>query len=175
MSSNYYACLSLPPCQVEEQKTTHPPNPPSHSFQPVMVNPQSPRTPPTRPHSVGHQGWPSAKHHANCMQARTRLLQTCTSYSHLQEENVIGDNDDILRRGIADGTIPSTVVDSGCTSGVGTSDDPRVNARAVPPTKSSYSPEVRSWQQPKSQSTLSKFGTPQNSCISRLASPRTHC
>ena len=37
---------------------------------------------------------------------------------------VIGDDDDILRRGITDGTIPSTVVDSGCTSGVGTSKDP---------------------------------------------------
>ena len=37
---------------------------------------------------------------------------------------VIGNDDDALRRGIIDGTIPSTVADSGCTSGVGTSDDP---------------------------------------------------
>ena len=37
---------------------------------------------------------------------------------------IIGNDDDALRRGIMDGTIPSTVADSGCTSGVGTSDDP---------------------------------------------------
>ena len=36
----------------------------------------------------------------------------------------IGDDDDTLRQGIANGTIPSTVVDSGCTSGVGTTKDP---------------------------------------------------
>ena len=36
----------------------------------------------------------------------------------------IGDDDETLRRGIANGTIPSTVVDSGCTSGVGTMKDP---------------------------------------------------
>jgi hypothetical protein len=37
---------------------------------------------------------------------------------------VIGDNDNLLRQGMEDGTIPSTVVDSGCTSGVGTTGDP---------------------------------------------------
>ncbi len=37
---------------------------------------------------------------------------------------VISNDDDALRQGIINGTIPSTVADSGCTSGVGTSDDP---------------------------------------------------
>ncbi len=37
---------------------------------------------------------------------------------------VIGDDDDLLRQGMKDGTIPATVVDSGCTSEVGTTDDP---------------------------------------------------
>ncbi len=36
---------------------------------------------------------------------------------------VIGDDDNLLWRGVENGTIPSTVVDSGCTSVVGTSDD----------------------------------------------------
>jgi hypothetical protein len=37
---------------------------------------------------------------------------------------VIGEDDDLLWRGTENGTIPSTVVDSGCTLGVGTSDNP---------------------------------------------------
>jgi hypothetical protein len=37
---------------------------------------------------------------------------------------VIGNNDNLLRQGMEDGSILSTVVDSGCTSGVGTTDDP---------------------------------------------------
>jgi hypothetical protein len=37
---------------------------------------------------------------------------------------IIGVNDDILRSGMEDGSIPSTVADSACTSGVGTKDDP---------------------------------------------------
>ncbi len=37
---------------------------------------------------------------------------------------VIGEDDDLLWRGVENSTIPSMVVDSGCTSGVGTSDDP---------------------------------------------------
>jgi hypothetical protein len=37
---------------------------------------------------------------------------------------VIGNDDNLLRQGMEDGSIPSTVVDSGCTSGVGTTDDP---------------------------------------------------
>ncbi len=37
---------------------------------------------------------------------------------------VIGKDDDLLRQGMEGGSIPSTVVDSGCTSGVGTTDDP---------------------------------------------------
>ena len=155
-------------------KTTHPPNPPSHSFQPVMVDPQSPQTPPTRPQIVGHAGWPSAKHHANCIRARTRLLQTRTSYSHPQDDTSLA-------------TMMTYFVEALQTAPFHRQwwtvaalrewvrPMTRVDARAVPPTKSSYSPEARSWQQLKSQSTLSKFGTLQNSCISRPASPQTCC
>jgi hypothetical protein len=37
---------------------------------------------------------------------------------------VISGDDDLLCQGMEDGSIPSTEVDSGCTSGVGTTDDP---------------------------------------------------
>jgi hypothetical protein len=37
---------------------------------------------------------------------------------------VIGEDDNLLWRGVENDTIPSTVVDSGCTSGVGTLDNP---------------------------------------------------
>ncbi len=37
---------------------------------------------------------------------------------------VIGEDDNLLWHGMENDTIPSMVVDSGCTSGVGTSDDP---------------------------------------------------
>jgi hypothetical protein len=40
------------------------------------------------------------------------------------QQYVIGNNDNLLRQGMEDGSIPSTVVDSGCTSGVGTTDNP---------------------------------------------------
>ncbi len=36
---------------------------------------------------------------------------------------VIGEDDNLLWHGMENGTIPSTVVDSGCTVGVGKSDD----------------------------------------------------
>jgi hypothetical protein len=39
------------------------------------------------------------------------------------QQNVIGEDDNLLRHSMGNGTIPSTVVDSGCTSGVGTLDD----------------------------------------------------
>ncbi len=37
---------------------------------------------------------------------------------------IIGEDDNLLRRGVENGTIPSMVVDSGCISGVRMSDDP---------------------------------------------------
>ena len=42
----------------------------------------------------------------------------------IKRQYIIGVDDEELRRGIMDGTIPSTIADSGATSGVGTKDDP---------------------------------------------------
>jgi hypothetical protein len=41
-----------------------------------------------------------------------------------ERKYILGVDDEELRQGIIDGTIPSTIVDSGATSGVGTEDDP---------------------------------------------------
>ncbi len=41
-----------------------------------------------------------------------------------KQKYIIGVDDKELRQGIMDGTIPSTIADSGTTSGVGTKDDP---------------------------------------------------
>jgi len=41
-----------------------------------------------------------------------------------ERKYILGVDDEELRRGIMDGTIPSTIADSGATSGVGTEDDP---------------------------------------------------
>ena len=59
-------------------------------------------------------------------QQRARMAETIANAYEpppAPRRYVIGNNDEALRRGIIDGTIPSTVADSGCTSGVGTSDD----------------------------------------------------
>ena len=41
-----------------------------------------------------------------------------------ERKYILGVNDEELRQGIIDGSIPSTIADSGATSGVGTKDDP---------------------------------------------------
>ena len=52
---------------------------------------------------------------------------------------VLDYDDDAIRCGIMNGTIPSTVADSGCTSNVGTNTI-HANARAQHPTRSSSYP-----------------------------------
>ena len=63
----------------------------------------------------------------SAQQQRARMAETIANAYEpppAPRQYIIGNDDDALRRGIIDGTIPSTVADSGCTSGVGTSDDP---------------------------------------------------
>jgi len=47
-----------------------------------------------------------------------------TKIPQADRKYILGVDDEELRRGIMDGTIPSTIADSGATSGVGTGDDP---------------------------------------------------
>jgi hypothetical protein len=57
-------------------------------------------------------------------QAKGILANTVDSMIHQSKRQyIIGVNDKELRQGIMDGTIPSTIADSGATSGVGTKDD----------------------------------------------------
>ncbi len=99
LASNYYACLSPPPCQVKEHEHTHNITTPAHK--------PSPR----------HQA------HHNTMKKQDRIANMRDS-APTSWRYVIGEDDDLLRCGMENGTIPSTVVDSGCTSGAGTSDNP---------------------------------------------------
>jgi hypothetical protein len=99
LDSNYYACLSPPPCQVEEHEHTHNITTPAHK--------PSPR----------HQA------HHNTMKKQERIANMRDS-APASQQYVIGEDDDLLWHGMENGTIPSTVVDSECTSGVGMSDDP---------------------------------------------------
>ncbi len=90
LATNYYACLSPPPCQVKEHEHTRNSTTPAHKPNPL------------------HQA-----HNNNMRDSATTSRQY-----------IIGEDDNLLWRGMENGTIPSTVVDSGCTLGVGTSEDP---------------------------------------------------
>jgi hypothetical protein len=90
LATNYYTCLSPPPCQVKEHEHTRNSTAPAHKPNPL------------------HQA------HNNNMRDSA---MTSRQY-------IIGEDDNLLWRGMENGTIPSMVVDSGCTSGVGTLDDP---------------------------------------------------
>jgi len=46
-----------------------------------------------------------------------------TTIPQAEQKYILGVDDEELRRGIMDGTISSTIADSGATSGVGTADD----------------------------------------------------
>jgi hypothetical protein len=98
LASNYYACLSPPPCQEEEHEHTHNITTPAHK--------PSPR----------HQA------HHNTVNKQDRIANMRDS-APTSRRYVIGEDDDLLRHSMENGTIPSTVVDRGCTLGVGTLDN----------------------------------------------------
>jgi hypothetical protein len=99
LASNYYACLSPPPCQVKEHEYTRNSTTPAHKHNPL------------------HQA------HNNTMKKQDSIANMRDSVP-TSWQYVIGEDDDLLWRGMENGTIPSMVVDSGCTLGVGMSDDP---------------------------------------------------
>ena len=99
LDSNYYACLSPPPCRVEEHEHTH-----------IITTP-------------AHKPSPRRQAHHNTVKKQERIANRRDS-APTPQRLVIGEDDNLLRHGMENGTIPSTVVDSGCTAGVGTLDDP---------------------------------------------------
>jgi hypothetical protein len=99
LASNYYACLSPPPCQGEEHEHTHNITTPAHKPSPC------------------HQA------HHNTLQKQDRIANMRDG-APTSRQYVIGEDDVLLWRGMGNSTIPSTVVDSGCTLGVGMSNNP---------------------------------------------------
>ncbi len=89
LASNYYACLSPPPCQGEEHEHTHNITTPAHKPSPC------------------HQA------HHNTVKKQDRITNMRDS-APTSRQYVIVEDDDLLWRGMENGTIPSTVVDSGC-------------------------------------------------------------
>ncbi len=98
LDSNYYACLSPLPCQVEEHEHTHNITTPAHKPSPCR------------------------QAHHNIVKKQERISNMRDS-APTPQQYAIGEDDDLLWHGMENGIIPSTVVDSGCTAGVGTSDD----------------------------------------------------
>ena len=119
----------------KNMKITPSPNPPSHSTLPSTLHPQSPRTLPTKLHSGGHAGWQIAKHHARCDQNRTcsphpqgdTSLATTTTYFGVASRTAPFHQQWWTVAALRGWVRPRT----------------RADARAVSPTKSSYSPEAR--------------------------------
>jgi hypothetical protein len=147
-----------------------PANPPSNSRHPSIFPPQFPRITRTRSLRGGHANWPIANHRSNSGHAWPKLLQTRTSYPQLHDNASLA----TMMMHFIDESLMTPFHQQWQTVAA-----PLMwvrlmtpaNARASPPTKSSYSLEARSWLQLKSQSTHSKCGTLLNSSTSRLASP----
>ena len=62
--------------------------------------------------------------HTGMKQLQTILTPTSDSIAAVIHPYVLDRDDNILRKGVLDGSIPSTAADSGATSGIGTSKDP---------------------------------------------------
>jgi hypothetical protein len=109
LSSNFYSCLSPLPYQVKEHKPNDPPVIPS-SNKPQVTSSDTSKLSPTIPAIT-----------LNRIAARwqTKIKQRCT-----KRQYIIGVDDKKLQQGILDGTIATTVADSGATSGVGTRANP---------------------------------------------------
>ncbi len=109
LSSNFYSCLSPLPCQVKEHEPDDPPVIPS-SNKPQVTSSDTSNISPTIPATT-----------LNRIAARwqTKIKQRCT-----KQQYIIGVNNEELKQGILDGTIATTVADSGATSGVGTTANP---------------------------------------------------
>ena len=123
-SSNYYACISTPQCQVKEHEpsTTHKS---TIKFKtPINI---APTVPPDYVNKIAQRWTRKLANRKSSQQHRARMAETIANAYELPpapRRYIIGNDDDALCQGIIDGTIPSTVANSGCTSNVGTSNDP---------------------------------------------------
>jgi len=120
LSSNYYACLSPPPCQVEEHESNINPTTTYHIDPETTIPLANANNIPRRWARKLSQRQQSCPDLANKIDTAANITDVAPS----PRRYVIGNNNDLLRQGMEDGSIPSTVVDSGCTSGVSTTEDP---------------------------------------------------
>ena len=144
LSTNYYSCLSPPTCQVEEQDESV-----NIKAGKGAVRFEAPQN--KNKHAARLERYHQAKENKKALQAGQATQYREIPWADMKQaisntmEMTIPptlrrtkrdkasisklvyvldyDNDD-LRCGIMKGTIPSTVMDSGCTSNVGTSNDP---------------------------------------------------
>jgi hypothetical protein len=101
--SNFYSCPSPPPCQVKEHKLNNPLVVPS-SNKPQVTSSDTSDISPTIPAITLNR---------IAAKWRKKIKQHCT-----KQHDIIGIHDNELQQGILDGTITTTVADSGATSGV---------------------------------------------------------
>ncbi len=107
--SNVYSCLSPLPCQVEEHKPDDPPVVPSSNKPQVTFSGTSDISPTI----------PAITLNRIAVRWQKKTKQCC-----IKQQYIIGVKDKELQQGILDGTIATTIADSGATSGVGTTADP---------------------------------------------------
>ncbi len=116
-----YYCLSPPPCQVEEHTPDNQSTVPSHrnsrlQFSNTLdISPSAPT--PTRKTTAAR--W---ARRIKQRQAEGTLAYTVKAKPHRQY--IIGVDDKELQQGIQNGTIATTVANSGASSSIGNKDDP---------------------------------------------------
>ncbi len=132
MTSNFYAILSPPPCQVEEQE--YPDfnvtvNKGRVKFQLPDDHPPENKIALRWKRHLENRKMAKANHNALTISAETTYhftpaqlapLRSAESIAHVQTYH---HDDEALRRGVLDGSIPSAAADSGATSSVGTKSD----------------------------------------------------
>jgi hypothetical protein len=124
LASNFYSCLSPPPCQVQEHKPNRTNIAPDNAKCQAVLNDTINITLVAEARSQNKIAAKWTKR-LEQQQAKGIPANTVNSMIHqLKWQYIIGVNDKELRQGIMDGTIPSTIADSSATSGVGTKDDP---------------------------------------------------
>jgi hypothetical protein len=127
LASNFYSCLSPPPCQVKEHKPKdrsvilHN----NHIKKKVEFSDHidiQPTIPPATANKIAQQ-WARCINKQRESRSPDTIANTTTNLPQ-PRQYIIGVDDNILRSGMEDGPIPSAVADSACTLGVGTKDNP---------------------------------------------------
>ncbi len=124
LASNFYSCLSPLLCQVEEHEPDRT-NIVSDNVKCQAVLSDTINIAPVAKARSQNKIATKWTKRLEQRQAKRILANTVDSMIHQSKwQYIIGVDDEELRQGIMDRTIPSTIADSGATSGVGTKDNP---------------------------------------------------